>query len=362
MRRRELLTATAATLCSVGAPRSGLAQAVNTKPSFVVADMHSHFGMFLPRPFGLDMNAKMREAGIGLFAWAIVDDRPWTGWSQTARTTRQTRSPKSGDVWAHFEKQFIDAGKRLAVWKLPMLLTKADLDQAAKGEPTVLLAAEAANFLEGDIRRLQIAYDLGLRHTQLVHFMKSVVGDLQTSEPEFGGLSKFGVEVVNQCNQTGILIDLAHGSASLVDAALEVSNKPMVWSHSWIHEHGAGERSWQLELHVARALTPTSARSIAKKGGVVGLWNSLQQRDPSYPIKNTASYADEMMRMCDLIGPEHVAFGTDLEGVYPGRLMTGYDDLRDVVENLLKRGISESVLRGIFFDNYARVLRASLAS
>jgi membrane dipeptidase len=68
------------------------------------------------------------------------------------------------------------------------------------------------------------------------------------------------------------------------------------------------------------------------------------------------------LRMCDLVGPAHGAFGTDLEGVYPGRLMTGYDDLRAVVDNLLKRGISEELLRGIFFDNYARVLRASLAS
>jgi membrane dipeptidase len=360
MQRRQLLNTGLAALCGLSVNRQAYAQ--QTGPAFIVADMHSHFGMFLPRPFGLDMNAKMRESGIGLFAWAIVDDRPWTGWSQSARTNLQTRTPKPGEVWAHFEKQFIDAGKRLVAWKIPMLLTKADLEQAAKGEPTVLLAAEAANFLEGDITRLQTAYDLGLRHTQLVHFMKSVVGDLQTIAPVHGGLSKFGIDVVKQCNQTGILIDLAHGSASLVDAALEHSSRPMVWSHSWIHDHGAGDQSWQQELHVARALTPTSARSIAKKGGVVGLWNSLQPRDPSYPVKNTATYADEMMRMCDLVGPEHVAFGTDLEGVYPGRLMTGYDDLRSVVDNLLKRGIAEPVLKGIFFDNYARVLRASLVS
>jgi membrane dipeptidase len=201
MRRRQLLNGGLAAFCGIGANRFAIAQ--QTKSTFVVADMHSHFGMFLPRPFGLDMNAKMRESGIGLFAWTIVDDRPWTGWSQSARTTMQTRIPKAGEVWAHFEKQFVDAGKRLLAWKIPMLLNKADLDQAAKGEPTVLLAAEAANFLEGDITRLQMAYDLGLRHTQLVHFMKSMVGDLQTAAPEYGGLSKFGVEVVTQCNQKG---------------------------------------------------------------------------------------------------------------------------------------------------------------
>jgi membrane dipeptidase len=192
--------------------------------------------------------------------------------------------------------------------------------------------------------------------------MKSALGDLQTSEPEHGGLSTLGAEVVTQCNEKGILVDLAHGSASLVAAALEVSTRPMVWSHSWIHDHGATKGSWDLELYIARALSPSSARSIAKKGGVVGLWNGLHPKDPAYPIKSTRSYADEMMRMCDLVGPEHVAFGTDLEGVYPGRLMTGYDGLKAVVDDLLKRGISEAILRGIFFDNYARVLRASLAA
>jgi membrane dipeptidase len=362
VQRRQLLVSGSAALWGLGTKWSAFAQPVDAKAAFVVADMHSHFGMFLPRPFGLDLGAKMRESGIGLFAWAIVDDRPWTGWSQSMRTTRQTRSPKPGEVWSHFEKQFVDAGKRLAAWKVPMLLTKADLDAAAKGDPRVLLAAEAANFLEGDISRLHVAYEMGLRHMQLVHFMKSALGDLQTSEPEHGGLSKLGAEVLVQCNQKGILVDLAHGSASLVEAALEVSSKPMVWSHSWVHDHGASGRSWDLELYVARALSPTSARSIARKGGVVGLWNSLHPRDPAYPIKSTASYADEMMRMCDLVGPEHVAFGTDLEGVYPGRLMTGYDDLRAVVNDLLKRGISEAVLRGIFFDNYARVLKESLTS
>ncbi len=64
--------------------------------------------------------------------------------------------------------------------------------------------------------------------------------------------------------------------------------------------------------------------------------------------------------MSDLIGPEHVAFGTDMEGVWPGRLMTSYDDLREVADNLVKRGITESQLQGIFIGNYARVVKAAM--
>ena len=151
MNKRHFLFSSSLALSALAAKNPAFAQAAAAKPAFIIADMHSHFGMFLPRPFGLDLNARMRESGVGLFAWAIVDDRPWTGWEKTVKTNRQTRTPQPGDIWNHFEKQFLDAGKRLAAWKVPMLLTREDLAAAAQGEPRVLLAAEAANFLEGDV-------------------------------------------------------------------------------------------------------------------------------------------------------------------------------------------------------------------
>jgi len=66
------------------------------------------------------------------------------------------------------------------------------------------------------------------------------------------------------------------------------------------------------------------------------------------------------MRMVDAIGPEHVMFGTDLEGMGQFAVMEKLEDLRKVADLLRSRGIDDKTLRGICFDNYARCLRAAM--
>jgi hypothetical protein len=119
----------------------------------------------------------------------------------------------------------------------------------------------------------------------------------------------------------GIVVDMAHGTAEMVDGVLDASDGVPVWSHSWIREHGG---SWQQSGYVARSLSLPSARKVAARGGAVGLWTVRVRGDPAYPVHSVSSYADEIMRMCDLIGPAHVAFGTDMEarGPAPSSLPT----------------------------------------
>lgn len=92
--------------------------------------------------------------------------------------------------------------------------------------------------------------------------------------------------------------------------------------------------------------------------GAVGLW-SLKSTVGSSP----AGYADELMRMVDAIGPEHVMIGTDIDGIFKnGRTMEGLGDLRNVADVLRERGVDDKTLRAICFENYARCLRTALQS
>jgi microsomal dipeptidase-like Zn-dependent dipeptidase len=68
------------------------------------------------------------------------------------------------------------------------------------------------------------------------------------------------------------------------------------------------------------------------------------------------------MRMANAIGPEHVMFGTDLDGVGRSGAMDRLADLRSVAELLKKRGVDDKTLRAICFGNYARCLRAAMVS
>jgi membrane dipeptidase len=320
-----------------------------------LADMHSHFGMFLPRLFGFDLNKHMRESGTTLLAWAIVDDQRWM--SNTPAGFKQGSIPKEGELWAYFQARVAEYESRLTQWGVTKALTVTDVDAALAGQPRVLLATEAANFLEGDMARLDWAHSIGVRHMQLVHYIQSPIGDHQTTEPTHGGLTALGTKVVAQCKRLGIVVDLAHGTSALVDAALDASDAAMVWSHSWISPQGGApsNQGW-----MARSLALPTAKKIAARGGAVGLWNLRVRNDPAYRVNSIGTYADEIMRMCDLIGPAHVAFGTDLEGTWPGRIMTSYGDLRDVADNLVKRGLSEAELNGVFIGNYANIVKKTM--
>jgi membrane dipeptidase len=351
-KRRFVLTAGAA-LAGLALPLRAQSPAQGRTP--YLADMHSHYGMFLPRLFGLDLKKHMQDTGTMLLAWAIVDDQRWIG--RSGGSLGQLSTPAEGELWSFFQKRLTERTAQLQGWGIPMARTAADVDAALAGAPHVLLATEAANFLEGDITRLATAHAAGVRHLQLVHYIQSPIGDHQTAEPRHGGLSAFGKQVVAECRRLGLVVDLAHGTPALVDAALDVSDAAMVWSHSWIRTQGG---TWQDVGYIARSLSAAQARKIAGRGGAVGLWTVRVNRDPHYPVYGVRTFADEMMRMCDLIGPEHVAFGTDMEGAGPGPILSNYVDLREVADNLAQRGLSEAQLEGLFIGNYAAIVKRSI--
>lgn len=353
--RRQFTLAAGAALAGLGASARAQVPASGRTP--YVADMHSHYAMFLPRLFGSNLKQHMQDTGTMLLAWTMVDDQRWIG--RAGGSINQLAVPAPGELWTYFQARLTECTARLKGWGLELARTPADVDAAQAGAPHVLLASEAANFLEGDLSRLVTAYDAGLRHLQLVHYIQSPIGDHQTAEPRHGGLSAFGRSVVQECARLGLVVDLAHGTPALVDAALEASDAPMVWSHSWIRPQAG---TWQDPGYIARSLSEAHARKIAARGGAVGLWTVRVNRDPQYRVHSVRTFADEMLRMCDLIGPEHVAFGTDMEGAGPGPILSSYVDLREVVDNLLQRGLAEAQLHGLFMGNYARIVKRSMVA
>jgi membrane dipeptidase len=319
-----------------------------------IGDMHSHYGMFR-RTAGFDLKKLMQESGTTLLAWAIVDDTSWTTSSRSG--IRQTSQPAEGGLWNYFQVRVQRYDSALRTWNLPKALTPSDVDAALAGQPHVVMACESANFLEAKPERVAQAHAMGLRHLQLVHYIESPLGDRQTDPPAHNGMAPVTSQVIAQCKRLGVVVDLAHCSPEFVDAALAASDATMIWSHSWISRNGGTWRDYQ---YVARSLSPAQARKIAARGGVVGLWTVRVRGDSKYPLYSLNSYADEIMRMVELLGPEHVAFGTDMEGAGSDPVMSHYTDLREIVENLAKRGLSESTLNNICIGNYARVVKQAM--
>ncbi len=343
--RRRFLKAAGALAIAFGQPAG-----VRAGPSPPIADAHSHIGMFSPKLVGHPLKAEMEAAGVMLLSWNIVGDSRWI--RQTDQGIQQRAVPAYGEQADSFRQGLDRMRKYLASVGLRHVEVPADIDAARAGTPHVVIALEGAGFASDDPGLLERAYADGLRHLQLVHYIRNALGDFQTERPEHDGLTALGADIVKACNQRGILVDLAHSTNAVIDRALEVSSVPLIWSHSAITK---AVTSWTQSSAQSRLLYVDFAKKIAERGGAVGLW-SLRATVGDSP----AGYARELMRMVDLVGAEHVMFGTDLDGVGRYGTMEGLGDLRRVADLLRERGMDEKTLNAVCFGNYARCLRAAM--
>jgi len=317
-----------------------------------IADAHNHLGLLRRNAESVPILGQlMKESGISLMSWAVVPDGPFLG--MTARGISQTRTANPGDMKASYDRQMLFALHGLSANGVNIVKSVEDLAQAALGAPYVCLTAEGADYLEGKLDFLAQSYEQGIRHVQLVHYSNNPVGDLQTERPVHGGLSAFGKELVGALNHQGILVDLAHSTAESIDQALLISKAPMIWSHSYIADTTG---SWTAPGHRSRSLGLKDAKRIADAGGAVGLWSL----GPSFSGGGIDGYAAEISRMINLVGADHVMFGSDQDGLPQGAVINQLSDLRKVVEALGKKGIDEKVLRAVAFENYARCLKSAM--
>jgi len=170
-------------------------------------------------------------------------------------------------------------------------------------------------------------------------------GPMPVRRPNRPGLSAFGGRVVERMNQLGMLVDIAHCDGATLLGIVEVATTPVVSSHT-------GARALQ---DFPRYLSDPELAAIAATGGVVGLWPFRTRRTG---VRDIAELVAHARHIADTIGPEHLALGTDLNGV-PGVMagFTGESDLPKVTDALLDAGFDAREVQGILGENALRVLR-----
>ncbi|MBI0535439.1 peptidase M19 [Roseomonas sp. KE2513] len=354
--RRGLLAA-APLLCAAACTPPGAATGVEEGAgrtllaSTAAMDLHSHAGRVtlarVPQRAPGDLAAPMREGGIALVSLAMVADTPVTHVTPDRRI-EAARAPAPGELWAHGEAAFARLHALVAAEKLALVTDAASLARARQpgAGPSVVVAAEGADFLEGRIERLERVFrEQRLRHLQLVHYRVNELGDIQTAAPEHDGLTLFGEEVVRACNRLGILVDVAHGTLPLVERAARVSDRPIILSHTAISRR-PGPRS--------RMVTPAHAKVVGETGGMVGVW-PLVGSSPTPRL-----YAESIARMVEAVGIDHVGIGSDMRGLLSPGALEDYRATPALAEALLATGFSAAEATKLLGENFARVLAATL--
>ena len=215
--------------------------------------------------------------------------------------------------------------------------------EARGGMTAGLLAIEGAHALDDDPRNLDAVADLGVRMISPAHFFDTAFGG-SAHGVEQGGLTVRGRELLTGMEARGVLVDVAHASARTIDDTLSLATRPVVASHTGVRG----------VLDNSRNLPDAQLEGIAGTGGLIGIgfWDTACGGADAASIARSIAYA------VDLVGPGHVALGSDWDGA----VGVPFDAAGAVLltDALLDAGLDEATIRAVMGENVLRLLAATL--
>lgn len=222
----------------------------------------------------------------------------------------------------------------------------------AKGKKIAMIGVENAYPLGEDLSNIEKFYNLGARYMSLAHNGHSQFSDSNTGEEDniwmHNGLSDKGKEAILEMNRIGIMIDVSHPSKEAIRQMIEISNAPVIASHS----------SARSLCNHSRNLDDEQLDWIKKNGGVVqtvALAGYLRD-DISTELVSVKDLVDHIDYMVKRIGIDHVGISSDFDG---GGGIQGWSDASEtfnVTKELLKRGYTKEEISKIWSGNLLRVL------
>ncbi len=202
-----------------------------------------------------------------------------------------------------------------------------------------------------ELNLVDVLYNAGIRLAGLTYSRKAYIGD-GIFERNDGGLSEFGVEVVQRMNQLGMVVDVSHASYRTALDAIEASEAPVTFSH---------DGSYTLASHslqARRLRKDDELLACARRGGVIGI-TAVPNRLSNDPEQSIECVLDHYDYMVNLVGVDHVAIGTDTSigdmvgvgqvvmgrtGPAPARYLDGLEspaDGKNIIRGLIARGYSD---------------------
>ena len=258
----------------------------------------------------------------------------------------------------------------------------ADVERARReGKIASFLGMENGQALENSLGALRAYYDLGVRYMTLTHGRNTDWADSATDTPAHGGLTRFGREVVREMNRLGMLVDISHVSPQVMRQALDVSEAPVIFSHS----------SARALVDHPRDVPDDVLARMPKNGGVVmvtfipafvsaeaeawgkGIEHLVQgaktteeiaRIESEYakthgpaPRATLAQVADHVEHVAKLAGHDHVGIGSDFYG--GGSMPVGLEDVSRfpaLFAELIRRGWTDADLSKLAGGNVVRAL------
>jgi membrane dipeptidase len=243
---------------------------------------------------------------------------------------------------------------------LCLATSAGDIERAKHaGKVAALLSLEGAEGLQGSLATLRMFYRLGVRWIGLTWNHRNQAADGLGEARTGGGLTEFGVRLVQEMNRLGMLVDIAHLAPAGVRDVFQVCEAPVVASHA---------NAYAL-CPVPRNLTDEQLTQLAATGGVVGVTyvpgfirptgdgaDGAVTGAPPVTLDMLLDHVDHIVKVA---GIDHVGLGSDFDG-FGGPPPVGLEDvscLPNLTAALLERGYEPDAVRKILGGNWLRVLR-----
>ncbi len=318
----------------------------------------------------------------------LVGGQFWSVW-----VPADIRGPEA--VQATVEQ--IDLVKRIAA-KYPAVFevayTAADVRRIHKaGRIASLIGIEGGHQINDSLAVLRQMYDLGARYMTLTHMLNNHWADSATDAPVHHGLTPFGAAVVREMNRLGMLVDLSHVSPETMQAALSVSEAPVMFSHSSaraIVDHprdvpddilrlvakndgvvmvnffpayvSAARNQWEADraAEMARYNSPPYGGMYIgqpeRAKAALARWESEHPR----PVTTLEQVADHIEHIRRVAGVDHVGLGSDFDGIPDApRGLEAVDRYPALLVELMRRGWTDGEVAKVAGENVLRVLAAA---
>ncbi|MFG0329066.1 MAG: dipeptidase [Phycisphaerales bacterium] len=330
----------------------------------------------LERPTHTDI-PRLRQGGVGGQFWSVYIPISLTG-------------GQPGDVKTVLEQ--IDVVHRLAAaypGDLEIAYTADDVERIHRdGRIASMMGMEGGHSIENSLAALRMLYTAGARYMTLTHSKSTLWADSATDDPRHGGLTRFGEEVVREMNRLGMLVDLSHVSVDTMHDALDVTEAPVIFSHSSAYEVCRHPRNVPDEV----------LERMPENGGVVMItffpWyvsepmrqNMEDEREEERRLREKYPDPDDQAKIQDeleawrqanprprptleqvadhidhvraIAGVDHIGIGSDYDGMPPGPI--GLEDVStypNLLVELFERGYSDEDVKKIIGLNVLRVMR-----
>ena len=243
-------------------------------------------------------------------------------------------------VASEFKTQMLENSEHIR-----LCTDKESLEECNKdGKIAAILAVEDARLLSKDLSRLERLCEFGVKVLTLGWQGHSCVcGSFDTEH----GLTDFGFEVLKECENVGITVDVSHLSEKSFWDVAGKAQKPFIASHSnsrFLCEH-------------LRNLTDVQLRTVVSSGGICGInlvgshlskaLEGKKANDPGFVLETVCSHIEHFHE----ISPENICLGLDFDGTAPLAGLESVDKIPTLFEALTNRGMDEKQAQNIFYNN-----------